>query len=203
MNRPGVVVTLTWSELFIAGLHGMKRHIESCKRGRRNASGYNGEDSWTVDIEGVAGEWAFAKFRGTFYFPHDEPDQDCGDVEGYQIKHTRYQDGHLLIQLHNPPGIYILVVGELAGKNPCLRIVGWTDSEEARRNYPARKLKAERPPVHAVPQSALHPIETLPDRNAYTASPTIENYTRPVETPGREHERHPPECFCDSCCRTA
>jgi hypothetical protein len=94
-----VVVELEWHELDMVAHLGVMRRINSIQRGRKDQ--HLGPSDWSVDIESVAGELAFAKYLGVYCVPRinvfKAPDVVAG-VAGYQVRSTRHQSGHLIIR---------------------------------------------------------------------------------------------------------
>jgi len=94
-----VTVTLTWSELTVAGMIGVLRRVASLQ-GKRDDRGHyseNGPTDWSMDIDGAAAELAFAKYLNVFCIPTINTFK-AADVAGYQIRSTCRSDGRLIIR---------------------------------------------------------------------------------------------------------
>lgn len=106
-------------------------------------------------LNGIKYEMVVAKYFGFEY------DGDIGkpgrfDVGGkYEVRGTKYINGHLILNPEDKDAIYILVVGD--GNE--FDIVGWIDGKEGKKDEYWRT--DTRYPCYFVPQSALKNIELL------------------------------------------
>jgi hypothetical protein len=142
------------------------RRIQVLQKGLKDSHYKADGGEWAVDIEGAAGEVAVAKVLGMYWSGSVNTFKDGGDVGPYQIRHTDKESGRLIIRRENPPpAIYVFVTETI----PTFRVVGWFDysSVAVLRDEWLTDFGHAGPKVHAVPQSALRPIEELRDRKAY------------------------------------
>ena len=122
----------------------------------------NNADPRMMDRLGPIGWLAkilFAKLLGILYTPNITDDK-TPDVGGYDVYQTGYQNGSLIIQKYDKPDrITILAVGD----DKQMKFVGWIKNIDGMKSkYFGQITKnRRRPPVYAVPQSVLHPMDTL------------------------------------------
>lgn len=125
-----MLITLTPDECRRAAEVGLRRRLFSM--GRHNKDCYapsTGMSWWDRDIEASGAELAAAKALGLDWEPR-VGDFHCSDLEvGYEVRHTPYPNGHLIIRPHDKPGTYILVTGKM----PVYEIVGHADADEVKR----------------------------------------------------------------------
>jgi hypothetical protein len=206
MNPRGIEVIFEPFEMLMAAIAGASRQIKAIRKGCRDAHGYDGTDSWTINIEGSAAEMAVAKALGLYYNGSLDTFRTRRDVGRFEVRQTDTSSGRLIIRPSRDPfAIYVLVVG----KSPKFRVLGWFDYSGRgvlRDEWLTNFDHPERPKVCAIPQSELRPIAELERRNADTPIPVAENYNPFPRIPGRECEppvpQCPPDCFCEQC-RTA
>jgi hypothetical protein len=81
----------------------------------------------------------------------------AADLPGLQVKTSQRMDARLLVPRDAVDGErYVLVVGV----SPRYRICGWIDARDAKREQWLTDPSGQgRPPVYAVPQDALHPMD--------------------------------------------
>jgi hypothetical protein len=122
-----IEVTLTKEELYLASMIGSRRRIECMFHGSK--AHFETSDEWTGNIEPCCAEIAVSRFLnkywtgGAFCGP-DSKD----DVDGKEVRLTKYDSGKLLIYPEdNPDARYVLVTG-LA---PKYYIRGWILGREA------------------------------------------------------------------------
>jgi hypothetical protein len=154
-----VKVSLSADELRLAAEAGVERRLRALGKGRRGAHGFDRDyEAWSIDIEGVAAEWACAKCLGVDYTPVvGELDTEMGDVApGVQVRSTRYETGHLLLHESDLPDHYFLLIVGLA---PDFRIAGWTTPAESRKPEFWKVFKNRG--AYWIPQAELRPVEEL------------------------------------------
>lgn len=149
------IVTLTADELEAAAHQGIKRR---CSHFRRNAQERNGgernTDNWGSDIESIAAEIAYAKATNKYHAALSWETRYNGDVDGKEIRHTPYANGHLLLHddAHDDRR-YILVTG----REGTYAIHGWIWGRDGKDpKYLADPCGGR--PAYWVPQSALNEI---------------------------------------------
>jgi hypothetical protein len=153
----GQVVTLEWFELYVAAMVGIRRRLESLRKGIPNQHGFDGENDWTIDIEGAGGEMAAAKILNLYYSATINTFKVGGDIGNLQVR-TGSKDHHSLIirSRDRDEDVFVLVVG----KAPRYHVVGWIEGRKA-KNSEWIKNPGNRPQAWFVPQSELRPIEQL------------------------------------------
>jgi hypothetical protein len=160
-----MTVTLTWHELFLATLVGVKRQIEALRKGKTNSHGFDGEEGWTVHIEGAAGEMAAAKAMGMYWSAPVNTFKGGGDVGKLQIR-TRSNPNYDLIvrEGDRDQDIFVLVTG----RAPRFDVIGWIRGGDAKRAEWS-KTHGGRPPAYFVPQDALWGIVELEEFKGISA----------------------------------
>ena len=144
------IVRLTTAELWQAASVGALRHMQALARGQKDAHGFDGEDSWTIHIEGACGELAFAKHLGV-YPGLTACAGKAPDVGKYQVRTRSRADYDLIVRSGDSDGdVFVLVTGA----NGVYRVVGSIAGRDA-KNEQWRKDYGGRPPAYFVPQSAL------------------------------------------------
>ncbi len=166
MTGRGVQITLSQTELLIAGMQGLFRRLKAIEKQRDN-QGVPFNQLWESDIIGSMGEMVIAKWLDKFWSPQvGELDSETGDVAGLQVRTTGYRDGHLWMSKHdNPDHIFVLVRGDNSVKQSWW-IVGWVYGHEGKKEeYWSSKLRNQY--AYWIPQNVLHPIEHIPTINNY------------------------------------
>ncbi len=155
-------LTLTPDELELAAMVGVKRHIGALRDRRADQHGATRDNGWTLHIEGAAGEMATARALGRYWGAPIGTYKRGGDVGAVQVRTRCSDDYDLLIRDRDrADDVFVLVTG-LA---PNFTVRGWIYGHEARRDE-WRKEHGGRPAAWFVPQSALHPLRTLPGVDA-------------------------------------
>jgi hypothetical protein len=153
-------IRLTWPEISIAALVGSLRNIQSLQRDWAPHAGVGLTNTWTPNIEGVAGEMAVAKHCGVYWLPV-VGDPDADDAGPFQVRTntSRRLDDMILRPRDFEKGdrIYVSVLSFL----PEFILCGWIRSSEAKREEWCRDGTVGRPPCFFVPRGALNPISTL------------------------------------------
>lgn len=149
------IIRLTIAEIWQAASVGMLRQMQALSRGQRDAHGFNGEDGWTIHIEGACGELALAKYLNVYPGLTANAGK-AADVSKYQVRTRSKPDYDLIVRDGDADSdVFVLVVGS-AGT---YRVIGAILGEHAKRPQ-WRKQYGGRPPAYFVPQSALRPLET-------------------------------------------
>lgn len=148
-------VTLDNSEYLHALMAGCLRRVSARQAKRQNYYGALSIDAEMLDIIGAVGEAIVAKHLDKFWCGRGK--FRGGDVGDYQVRTTKYQNGHLLLNNNDYPDIpYILVTVN----NGVGTICGWLYAKEGQRQEYWQD-KSGRGGAYYVPQSKLRPIETL------------------------------------------
>ena len=150
-------VSLTVSELLMAANIGIKRHMEALKKGLPDKHGFDGQNGWTVHIEGAAGELAVAKALNVYWAGTVNTFKTGADVGSLHVR-TRSKDNYELLVRDNDldDGIFIHVTG-LA---PHYNVVGYLLAAEAKNKKWLRE-HGDRPAAYFVPNDQLKNIEDL------------------------------------------
>ncbi len=150
-------VVLSWSELSVAADVGKYRHIRSLQKNLKDKHGFNGDDGWTIHVEGAAGEMAFAKAMNVYWSMACDVFK-APDIGGNVQIRTRSKDDYELIVRPGDSDTDAFVL--MTGKAPHFCIKGWVTGKEAKQKEWS-KAYANRPAAFFVPQSALHDLSTL------------------------------------------
>lgn len=127
-----MIVEFTTDELRHLAYRGVDRRVSAIERGRAGAHGFNRDDFWQLDVEGLLAEAAVAKALGVYYSPvTGSLDTELGDVlPGVQVRSTKYDSGHLLIhKTDSDTDRFVLVCGAA----PRYRICGWIRGQDGKR----------------------------------------------------------------------
>lgn len=147
-----MIVEFTPDELRMWAHRGVDRRCSAIESGRKGAHGFNRDDFWQIDIEGLLAEAAVAKALGCYYAPvTGSLDTTLGDIlPGVQIRSTKYDSGSLLVHdSDHDDHRFILVVGA-SGK---YRIAGWLRGEDGKKKKFWKTYKGRG--CYWVPQTAL------------------------------------------------
>ena len=159
-SRRDPVVTLTWSELRSAAMVGVTRRVQDMAKGLKDAHGASDGDRWDRDIEGAAGEMAFAKWANMFWSGAlgDLKADDVGDV---QIRTSAYASGRLILHPADPDDrIFVLVTG--IGPRYTLR--GWLHANEGKAPHFWQDPTGKNRHAFFVPGASLRPMSQFPGR---------------------------------------
>lgn len=149
-------VVLSSTELRYAATSGIERRIQALARRRQGAHGFNREEVWDIDIEGLAAEMVVAKALGLYYIPVvGQLDTDLGDVApGVQVRSSKHPNAHLLLhKTDHDDDRFILVVGSSGS----YRIAGWCYGHEGKQEGHWRAFQGRT--AFWVPQAKLRPFE--------------------------------------------
>lgn len=150
----GATVTLTWFEVLHASMVGIRRQIEALKKNLPDAHGFNGDESWTVHIEGACGEMALAKHRNLYWNASVNTFKKGADVLLLHVRTRSKPEYELIVRRDDPDqDVFVLVTGRC----PTYKIHGWIHGKEAKKTE-WLKEHGGRPPAFFVPQSKLRPF---------------------------------------------
>lgn len=151
-------VTLTVAEARIAASIGIERQLQALQLNLN--PGHGALDTWSIHIEGAAGELAAAKALGVYWPATVGTFHTQGDLApGVEVRTRSRHDYELLIRDDDPEdAIYILVTGKL----PHYRVHGYADGNYRKPEH--RKTHGGRPAAYFIPHSDLHDITTLRPR---------------------------------------
>lgn len=155
-----IEITLDSQDLYLASIVGVRRRIESMRRGGNERNGLDRKkvaEAWYYNVVGAMGELAAAKalnlhWRASVNAKKNEP--DIG--EDVQVRTLARGDYDLIVR---PDDIddhrYVLVTGD----PPTFRVVGWMKGREAKANKEWLFDRGNRDvPVFWVPQKHLVPV---------------------------------------------
>lgn len=153
-------VRLTRPQLFFGAQIGVMRHMSALFDASSNGYGLDPDcDGWGLHIEGACGEQAAARSTGRWWPASNRTyKRDC-DVLGFEVR-TRSSHFYDLIIRPNDPDNRVFVL--VTGRAPDFCVRGWIYARDGKLAEYERQ-HANRAAAYFVPQSALHPIETLPD----------------------------------------
>ena len=147
-----VMVSLTWSEVFLVAMIGVKRQLGALKANKQDAFGFDGKNGWSIHIEGAAGEMAAAKALNRFWGGTINTYKIGGDVGGDIQVRTRSESTYDLIVREGDRNEdrFILVTGQI----PLFEVVGWIKGADAKKPE-FKKAYGNRLPAYFVPKDAL------------------------------------------------
>jgi len=149
-------VSFTPDELRMWAHRGCDRRCSAIEKGRKGAHGFNRDDFWQIDIEGLLAEAAVAKALGIYYAPVTGAlDTSLGDVlPGVQVRSTKYLTGNLLMHDSDADDHkFILVVGG-SGE---YRLAGWILGKRGKLKKYIKSNKGRS--AYWVPQEDLVPFD--------------------------------------------
>jgi hypothetical protein len=135
---------------------GVDRRISAMQKGRKGAHGFNRDDFWQLDLEGLLAEAAVAKGLGVYFAPvTGQLDTGLGDVlPGIQVRSTKYPSGSLLVHKTDADDDRFLLV---TGSQGAYDIRGWCYGSEGKKAEFWKVYKTRG--AFWVPQDALRPFE--------------------------------------------
>ena len=142
-------IPLSAIEMYQAGCAGMMRRLDAIKKTRKGLFAPNAV--WDTDIEAAGAEMVVAKWLGRYWHAlANDPTVLEGDVGKYQVRHTRHENGCLVIyQKDKDDAVFVLVVGGY----PNYMITGWLPGDRAKQKQYWRDNAQH--PAYFVPQDAL------------------------------------------------
>jgi hypothetical protein len=148
-------VRLTNQEMMTAALIGIMRQVSSLRR--EDGHGFDGEDGWTIHIEGACGEMATAKALGRYFEPTLNTFKAPDLGANIQVRTRSKNHYDLLIRNDdNLDNIFVLVTG----RAPLFEVRGYLRGHDAIKDEWV-KTYGGRPAAWFVPQAALLPIVDL------------------------------------------
>lgn len=151
-----IPVTLTVAEARLAAAVGVERQLQALQQHLAHRNG--AADTWTLHIEGAAGELAAAKALGVYWPATVGTFHREGDLgPGVEVRTRARHDYDLILRDDdNPESAYILVTGTL----PHYRVHGWARMQDVLPEH--RKTHGDRPAAWFLPACVLHPLADLP-----------------------------------------
>lgn len=149
-------INLTPSEVWSAAVTGCLRQMDSLFRHRGGGHGIK-TLGWSENIEGAAGEMAFAQARRE-YWSCPVGNFHGHDVRGFQVRTTPHRDGHLIVRPDDRDAdLFVLVTGRI----PRLRICGWMACRDAKVSEFWTVTNDGRPPAWFVPIDRLRDLKGI------------------------------------------
>lgn len=162
-----MIVTFTADEMRRWAYAGVDRRVSAIERKRMGAHGFNRDDFWQLDLEGLLAEAAVAKALGVYFAPITGAlDTALGDViPGVQVRSTKYKSGSLLVHDSDADtDTFLLVTGSSGTYTIAGTILGGAGKK---KSY--WKVYKDRG-AYWVPQSALAPFDPADFREAERAA---------------------------------
>jgi hypothetical protein len=163
-----IVVELSWFEVEMAAIVGVRRRVEAeFREGRHDLYATPDEvepsSNWQTQIEGAIGELAFAKALGRNWNGSINTYRRGGDVGAVQVRTRSRHSYELNVRTHDRDEDYFVL---LTGQAPKLCLRGWIRGADAKR---ADWLKDHggHGAAYFVPHSELH---SFGDRGVTCAS---------------------------------
>jgi len=148
-----ISVTLTAHEMYLSGLVGYRRNLESIVHGRtpRFPEKTTGE-LFGFHIIAAMAECAVAKGLG-IYWGHHINKFESADVGRYEVRYSKRKD--LKIR-ERDKGIVVSVTGY----PPTFKIVGWIDATDAKKDHEP-SCPRQGPPAYFIPHDELYDMARL------------------------------------------
>ncbi len=154
-----MTMELTASEMVMAALVGVHRHVAAIKRGLPDKYGMDGL-GWNAHVEGACGELAVAKCMGRFWSGTVNSFKEADITGGLQVRTRSKPEYELIVRENdNPEHVYVLVTGIA----PRLNVVGWIQGGDARRPDWWKEYGG-RAGAWFVPQAELQPMHRLQEK---------------------------------------
>lgn len=150
-----VTVELDNSEYLHALMAGVLRRVSARASKRENYYGAKAEDAEILDILGAVGEAVVAKHLDKFWCGRGV--FRGGDVGDFQVRTTKYSNGHLLINKNDYPDKKYILVTVCDGVGT---IRGWMYGRDAQKPEFVRDISG-RGECFCVPQESLRAMEEL------------------------------------------
>jgi len=156
-----VNIKMTWSEIEMACIMGIKRKIHKMYKGSKHRWNLAfGPEEWGYEVMGAIGEAAFAKAHGVWWSGTPGQLETEGDVGGHEVRTTHHKNGCLVMHdsdiKEKPDKQFYLVIVD-RDEFPSIRIVGWVYGKEAGRQEYWNEKGGHKRPAYWVPQGDLRP----------------------------------------------
>lgn len=177
----GASYTLTPAETETCIRIGLERNSKNIANNSKNMN-YSSRDDSQIQMQGVAGEYAFCKLFGLAIeiddttcrnFLNDTFDARFGNGWKVDVKTTLRSDAPILVSTwksRNPPQLYALMIMEnysetedvSAGRLPCLVFKGIVTSKEMLREENLRQFRQNSDVLHyCLKQDRLHTLDDI------------------------------------------
>ncbi len=158
MNKP-ILITLTTTEIMMAGHAGMMRQVLNIKKGIEHRHGGHQDQSWQYHLEGALGEYALAKYLNVNWAGVGV-EARAPDVGVVDVRTTAGHNNRLMIHPDDKDDRQYWLV---TGVNGEYKIRGWIMGIDGKQpeywDDPVGKKGGKKRPAFFVPQDALNPIE--------------------------------------------
>lgn len=155
-----VSVTLSWSEMIVAGNAGVLRQVNALRRKLTSLDAHH-FDSQEGHVSGAIAEWAVCKWLGINWDPAvgvTHASQVAGDAGRIEVRSTCLAHGKLICHDYSfDDRPYLLVLSHRA---PEFLLAGWLMGREAKS--PCYWNPNAPRPAFFVPQADLEPAASLP-----------------------------------------
>lgn len=151
-----VTVELSNSEYLHALIAGCMRRVSARQAGRQNYYGADAADAEMLDILGAVGEACVAKHLDSFWLGAGLFRGD--DVGIYQVRSTKYETGHLVLNKADDPNKAFILVTVNSGVG---KLRGWLWARDGQQDRYWQD-KSGRGGAFYIPQSDLLPMHDLP-----------------------------------------
>lgn len=155
-KRRGPVVTIEDEEVKLAIMVGATRRMNAMTKGYRDKLGV--PNDWRSEIEGAAGEIAFARFKNWYFDPttkiFDGP--DVGEVQVKTDSNNRHPS--LKVPVGSDPSLFFVL---MIGLTPHFEIAGYikgSDAMNEKRYKVQTRTDGKLKPAHFVPAGDLLPM---------------------------------------------
>lgn len=157
MSNKIIEVTLDMMEVALAAKVGENRYLQSRSKELSDKRALIQDTKWDVDIEGAAGELAFAKAINRYWRGSVNRFKD-DDVDGADVRTVGKESHCLIVRPEDRNDIpFVLVMG----RTPTFKIMGYIMGEDAKQDKWLRDYNERGQPAYFVPQSELRPIATM------------------------------------------
>lgn len=151
------IVKLEFYEIYMGATVGVGRRLASMKREKTNKV-ENKDFGWHTDIEGACAEVAVAKHLNIFWDGSINTFK-LPDVGEFQVKHTQYGNGSLIIRKEHDPGFFYILV---TGTHPIFTIQGFILGGEGKKDeYLSNPNNTKDGEAFFVPQKVLTDVDDL------------------------------------------
>jgi hypothetical protein len=151
-------VELTAQEVQIAALAAVIRTGTALTNALQHRYGYDGSNSWQVEVESSCAELAVCKALGVYWSGLEGP--GARDVKGCEVRHTERDHGRLILHPSDPDDVPFVLV---TGRRGSYDLRGWIYGIDGKKDIywddPTRKGR----PAFFVPQHALNEWELSDD----------------------------------------
>ena len=144
-------VELTAQEVQMPGLAAVLRVGSALTNSLKHRYGFDGSNSWQVEVESSCAELAVSKALGVYW--SGLAGQGARDVTGCEVRHTERDQGRLILHPSDPDDVpFVLVTGSRGD----YVIRGWIYGAEGKQDMWWDDPTGKGRPAFFVPQHALN-----------------------------------------------